>query len=171
MKGYTVSRIILLLGLALALTGCGFHLRGTNAAVAKLPSSISPIYIKGLQLGHYLRTELENRFISSGTAVTEEPLEAAATLRISSLNSDRKVLAVDSSGKIVEYLLTERLTFDLVDRTGAELLQAQPVNMAQSYINPEEQVLGALQEEQTLREDMWRRMVDQIIRRMVAQLR
>lgn len=171
MTGKTFFRSILFLGLALTLQACGFHLRGTNTAVATIPISISPVYIKGLEQGHYLRTELENRLISSDIQLAKEPQEAAATLRISSLNSNRRVLAVDSRGKIVEYQLTESLTFDLIDQGGAEQLQAQSVNMTQSYINPEVQVLGALQEEQSLRHDMWRRMVDQIIRRLAAQLR
>ncbi len=162
---------ILLIAVALIIQGCGFHLRGTQSTTATLPQSISPLHVAGLEQGNYLKGQLENRLIDSNIQILADSADAASTLRIGSLKSDRRVLAVDSRGKILEYLLTESLRFDLVDAQGVELVPAQTVNMTQAYINPEDQVLGALQEERSLREDMWRRMVDQILRRMAAQLR
>ncbi|MCB1856664.1 MAG: hypothetical protein KDI63_00220 [Gammaproteobacteria bacterium] len=162
---------LLLIGLTLTIQGCGFHLRGTQSTAFSLPQSISPLYLSGLGAGSYLKIQLENRLVDAGIQLTDAPPEAAATLHVNGPKSNRRVLAVDSRGKVIEYLLTEKLTFSLSAKNGGNQVAPQSIDLSQSYINPEEKVLGAQEEERSLREDMWRSMADQIIRRLAAQLR
>jgi len=165
-----VHLTLLLIGTLLLLQGCGFQLRGTSATSSSLPSGISPIYIQGPASGDLLKVELETLLHSADAEATNDPTQAASKLRISDRTSNRRVLSVDGNGKVLEFELNEGLSFDLVDAAGVELVPRQRINVTQSYINAEVQVLGKQQEEQFLREGMWQRMADQMIRRMITQL-
>ncbi len=162
---------LLLTGILLLLQGCGFQLRGTGTDRASLPSSINPVYIQGPTGGDRLKAELETVLHNADVEATDDPTQAATKLRISDRTSNRRVLSIDGNGKVLEFELNEGLSFDLVDTAGEELISRQRITVTQSYINAEILVLGKQQEEQFLREGMWQRIADQMIRRMVAQLR
>jgi len=171
MKITTAVHTLILLALLSLLQGCGFHLRGTGATDANLPADISPLYIQGLDRGDFLKLELENLFVNLDIQVSDNVAEAASILRISDRKSDRRVQTVNSDGKVAEYQLRESLRFELADRGGDVRVPEQLIELFQIYTNQQDQVLGSLQEESNLREDMWRRMSDQMIRRLSVQLR
>jgi LPS-assembly lipoprotein len=158
--------------LLLLLQGCGFHLRGSDGTMgASLPASVSPVYIQGLENGGDLRRILEERLYAAGAQLTNDPTAAASQLRISNRSSERRVVAVDGQGKVIEYQLSERLRFSLKGAQDVQWVEPQPVSAVQSYLNPETEVLGKQSEEASLRQDMYRRIADQIVRRLEAQLR
>ena len=171
MKPATAVRFATLLTLLVLLQGCGFHLRGSGESAANLPADISPLHIQGLDQRDFLRTELEYIFVNSGIQVTDNASEAASLLRIHSRQSDRRVLTVNNRGKVLEYELLETLSFELTDRAGNVRVPQQSLDLTQIYTYRGRQVLGGQREETYLREDMWRRMSDQILRRISAQLR
>ena len=151
----------------LIVEGCGFKLRG----VYSLPNSISPLYIEGESRKHEIIDALSRQLHSSGILIAKERKEANAVLRFSDYSSDRRVVALDKKGKVAEYELHEALRFELVDGSGASLVSSQQVNILQSYVNPEDRVLGKQLEEDSLRRDMHRDLAGQIIRRLETQLR
>ena len=149
----------------LLLQGCGFHLRGT----ADLPASISPIHIQGLGEYDELRIELTQLLESNNIDVVEERTQASSQLRVIRSNS-RRVLSVDGSGKVAEYELQEGAKFTLVSAEGIELVSEQSIDLIQTYLNAEDQVLGKQQEESMLRKDMHRDLAGRLIRRLQSQL-
>lgn len=155
---------LLLLSL-LPLQGCGFHLRGDYV----LPSHISPVFIEGARAD--LRADLSDLIQGAQIQVTEDRPKASSLLRVRKYRSDRRVLALDSNGKVAEYGLIEELRFDMVDAAGSEMIPEQAVRALQSYINTEEQVLGKQQEEGTLRRSMRRDLAAQTMRRLQSQLK
>lgn len=171
MKPTTAVRFVTLLALLALLQGCGFNLRGSGESAANLPADISPLHIQGLDQRDFLRLELEYMFVNSGIQVTDNAAEAASLLHIRSRQSDRRVQTVNSRGKALEYELRESFEFELTDGAGNVRVPAQSLELAQIYTNRGKQVLGGQREENYLREDMWRRMSDQILRRVSAQLR
>ena len=78
---------------------------------------------------------------------------------------------MDGQGKVVEFELRYRLNFDVRDAAGAELVPRQRIEVVQSLVNPDIEVLGKLEEEALLREDMRRDMVGRMLQRMRAHLR
>jgi len=170
MKPTTALAFPILLALLTLLQGCGFHLRGTGTSSASLPADISPLHVQGLPHRDFLKLKLENGLVNSGIKITENAAEAASLLRITNRRSDRRVMTVDSRGKVLEYELRESLDFDLLDSSGKARVSTQPISVISIY-RYEEQVLGGQQEETFLREDMWRRLSDQVLRRMSIQLR
>jgi len=165
-----MRRSIALLPLLLLLTllqGCGFQLRGA----AKLPAEIGPVLIHGLPAQDTLYRELSQLLGEGAVGVTREQAQAGSLLRILKRNSHRRVLSVDSHGKVAEYELAESAEFDLVDAKRKGLVPPQTVLVVRSYTNTEQQVLGKEQEEAMIREEMRRDLAGQIIRRIEAGLR
>jgi len=169
MNPKTALRNFLLLALLVLLQGCGFHLRGSSVS-ANLPAAISPIHIQGLPSSDVFRQELESQLLNSDAQVTNDAAQAASLMRITNKRSKRRVLTVNSSGKVLEYELKESLSFSLSDRAGNERIPVQSVQLIQIYTNSEDDVLGGEHEEDSLREEMWRRLADQVLRRLSAQL-
>jgi LPS-assembly lipoprotein len=159
-------RTVVAVMVLLVVQGCGFELRGIHS----LPASISPLYIEGVKRNNELTEALTSQLNSAGVVVTQERKAASAILRLSDYNSERRVVALNKKGKVAEYELHEGLRFALLDRSGAELISSQQVNILQSYVNPEDRVLGKQLEEDSLRQDMRRDLAGQIIRRLETQL-
>jgi len=162
-------RILLSLLLLLALQGCGFQLRGSNTAI--LPESLSPLLIEGLGGNDTTRRQLRSLLQQSGLQLTQKRGQASSVLLLQDRQSKRRVIAIDSGGKVVEYELYESLRFELSDSAGKALIDAQRVAILRTHLNPEIDVLGKQQEEQILRQEMRRDLADQILRRISAQLR
>lgn len=164
-KSRSICVASLLLALLLSLQGCGFHLRGDF----ELPSYISPVYVAGARSD--MRTDLTRLFRQSGIEVAGEQSAASSILRIRKFTSDRRVLALDSNGKVAEFGLIEQMRFDMVNAAGEEILPEQTVTVRQSYINTEERVLGKQLEEDSLRSSMRRDLATQTLRRLQTQLK
>jgi LPS-assembly lipoprotein len=81
------------------------------------------------------------------------------------------VRAVDQRGKVIDYELTYKVSFDVQDAEGKELVSPQAITLVRTQVDPGVEVLGK-QEEQTLFfSDMQREMVGRILRRVKIQLR
>jgi len=163
------GRILVTLILLLALQGCGFKLRGSSSAT--LPESLSPMLIEGLGGNDATRRQLQSLLLESGLQLTPKRAQAGSVLQLQDRQSKRRVIAIDSGGKVVEYELYESLRFSLSNAAGEALLETQQVTLLRTHLNPEVEVLGKQQEEQILRQEMRKDLADQILRRIAAQLR
>jgi len=156
--------VILLLTM---LQGCGFHLRGA----ADLPSSINPLFLQGVGEHDPLRRDLRQVLDSADIQITTDPSKANAILKVVKQKQDRRVLSVDSRGKVVEYEIHHGLEFELVDVRGALLMESQSVGAQRAYENSETEILGKKQEETQLRRDLRLDLIRRIVNRMQEQLR
>ncbi|MEE9356806.1 LPS-assembly lipoprotein LptE [Candidatus Vondammii sp. HM_W22] len=147
------------------LQGCGFHLRGA----ADLPASISPVQIQGLGEYDALRLELTQLLEGNSIDVVDKRAQASSQLRVSS-SSSRRVLSVDGGGKVAEYELHESAKFTLVSAEGHKLVSEQSIDLIQTYLNTEDEILGKQQEESLLRKDMQRDLASRLLRRLQSQL-
>lgn len=147
LRHLTLSLMLLTL---VTLQGCGFHLRTVSA----LPSSASPMFIEGLGSNDPMLQTLRDVLKEANVQLVEERTQAATRLRLRKQSVSRRVLSVDSGGKVLEYELHHSLDFDLVNQDGGELVAEQSVGVQQTYENPETEVLGKRNEENQLREDM-----------------
>ena len=147
---------------ALALAGCGFHLRGEQ----KLP--FDTIYVNtppNSPLGATL-----SRQIRSGTNARTVQLasEATAVLDILGEARDKEILTLNSQGRAVEYKLIYRLRFRLHDGKGREFISATEMRAQRDISINDSQVLAKQSEEELLYRDMQTDMVQQLLRRIAA---
>lgn len=155
------TKWLLLIGIAAALSACGFHLRGK----ADLP--FKSIYLNvpansqlGLQLKRYLK--------ASGVEVTDDPKQAEAIFQLLADTQEKKILTLNTVGLVREYVLYKRSTFAVTDNKGKILVPANEIVLKRDITYNEQQELSKQAEEVLLYNDMQSDIVQQMLRRMSA---
>lgn len=144
------------------LCACGFHLRGS----ANLPfNSIYTTFAPTSPLG----IELKRNIIASGnTKVLPKAEGAEVTLGVLSETREKVILTLNSSGRPSEYMLYYRLTFQVTDAQGKQLLAPTLITLKRDISYNSSQELSKDAEEVLLYRDMQSDMVQQILRRLAA---
>ncbi len=155
-------RALLPIILSLALSACGFHLRGAM----ELP--FDSMYVDstgapavGAELALAVRTGTKTRLAST-------PTGAAAVLQVTKEVRDKRILSLSGAGKVREYELLYRVSFRLLDRNKQELLPDQQIELARAMTYDDAQVLAKQAEETMLYTDMQGDAAQQIMRRVAA---
>jgi LPS-assembly lipoprotein len=146
------------------LGGCGFRLRGA----VDIPPGLSPVLVRG---GGLVGRSIEARLIASGVRTTTVPTDAGLVIDILSEERSSRVVAVDSGGKALAFMLTYRVRFAVLDAVGAPLIEPQRLTLDRTFDdNPDAAVLGKEQEADIIYSDMADDAADQVIFRLRAAL-
>lgn len=147
--------------LALALSGCGFQLRGT----AELP--FATIFVPGATAGVALDIK---RNIQSGTRtrVVDDVKSAEAVLQFLQETREKHILSLTGTGRVREFQLRYRVGFRLHDAKGGEFVPANTIELTRDVTYNDAQVLAKETEDQLLYRDMQFDMVQLIMRRLAT---
>lgn len=179
-----MSRILLVIATALALSACGFHLRNAIS----LPADLGPVKVVSADpysgLAQSLAQALQRVGIADDASPTivEAPTQAgesvapdadvsatqgSATLNILSERWRDTPISVDQFGRAQEFSLQYAVVFDL--RHGdREVVPRQAVELSRDYIAPAVDLTGAGSEREILVREMRREMVAAVLRRIDA---
>jgi LPS-assembly lipoprotein len=159
---FTLYNIFFVL-ILLALTACGFKLRGL---ISSLP--FESLYISA-PLGHSIGPDLE-RAIGSGTttSIVHKMEDAEAVLHIISATTERRILTLSAGGVVNEFELVYRLSSRLVDTSGKEIIPSNQIVLTRILPFLNTQILAKQQEEQMLFDNMQQDAVQQLIWRLSA---
>jgi LPS-assembly lipoprotein len=156
----TMSRLIATGVLCMALTACGFHLRG----MASLP--FDSLYVAGSsQLASQIARTLR---AGSQTRVTDNPNDAQVTLEIIGEQRERAILSLSSSGRVREITLIYRLSYRLYNRTSDQYMSPGEIVLRRDLSYTDTEVIAKEQEEVLLYRDMQNDAVQQLMRRLAA---
>ncbi|MFC0131008.1 hypothetical protein CR105_05015 [Massilia eurypsychrophila] len=151
--------------LAVALSSCGFQLRGSNGQYQMPFNSIYLGFAETSPLGIELRRNLRG---GDAVIVVDDAAKAEAKLDVLSETRGKSILSLNSQGRVREYLLTYTLVFRVRDTKDAELLGPTEITLKRSIAFNESQVLAKESEEALLYRDMQTDLVQQILRRLAA---
>ena len=151
--------------LAVALSACGFQLRGTNGQYHMPFQSIFLGFAETSPLGTELKRNLRG---GDAVVVVTDASKAEAKFDVLSETRGKSILSLNSQGRVREYLLTYTLVFRVRDAKDAELLGATEISLKRSIAFNESQVLAKESEEALLYRDMQTDLVQQILRRLAA---
>ena len=154
-----------LLLLAVALSACGFQLRGSNGQYHMPFQSIYLGFPDTSPLGIELRRNLRG---GDAVVVVTDAAKAEAKFDVLAETRGKSILSLNSQGRVREYLLTYTLVFRVRDAKDAELLGATEISLKRSIAFNETQVLAKETEEALLYRDMQSDLVQQILRRLSA---
>jgi LPS-assembly lipoprotein len=159
------QRLRILWGIVLAswLGGCGFQLRGSEAArlpFAKLYTSFSANSLVGTEFKRTLRS-------IGGTEVVDTPTQAQAWLEILSETQDRQVLGFSRTGSAREYQLRLQLQWRLHDGRGHEMIAPTTILLTRDVTAADAQQLAAKREEDAL---LYRDMTIDLVQQLLRQL-
>jgi LPS-assembly lipoprotein len=153
----------------LALTGCGFQLRG-----AGVPMVFARLRIQGPDSA--TARQLRDQLRASGVAVVEGPpagpavpaTSPEAVLDLLQDQRERVVVGTTAAGQVRELVLRQRVRFRLRTPAGKELIPEIEVLQEREMSFTETQVLGKEAEEALLYRDMQNAVVRQIMARLSA---
>ena|SRR3954451_24601468 len=151
---------MLLAMLCVALTSCGFQLRGQ----ASLP--FDTLFIS-FPAGHPIGTDLR-RLVTAGTKtrIVEDAKSAQATLEIISIANHREIMSVSGGGRVREFELRYTISFRLIDSKGTELIPTNEIALLRIMPFTDQQVVAKEGEEAMLVREMQSDSAAQIVRRM-----
>ena len=150
---------IFLLTLLLFISACGYHLRGS----IDLPEGLKRIYMQGASA--QLQKTMKRTLKSSGGELVTSVEQAGIVVQVIKERMDRRVLSLSSSGRANEYEIIYTLNFNFLDAEGMMLSEKQKIEISKDYFNDQEEVLGKDNEEQVIREEMYRTAVQSIVNR------
>lgn len=154
---------VLTLVLVLLLSACGFQLRQQIA----LPAHLAAIRVAGADPYSPLQRNLEQALRRAGARLVEGDAPSAV-LRVFVQRMDRLPLSVGDTGRVQEFLMRYRVEFELVDAAGKALLPRQALELERDYTFDTLQALGTPGEEEVVRAELERDMVQALLRRIDA---
>ena len=157
----------LLLGLLSAISGCGFHPRGSSA----LPSEMAVTFIKSGQPYGSLVDDFSAALQAQGGQVTTLRSEAMAILHIVSNLIEKRVLSVDTAGKVLEYEIQQTISFSVETSEKLPLVEQQEVSLARDYIFSSAEALSTEREDKIIRRVLQRNLVNLAMLRITAAAR
>ena len=156
------TRALLLL-ILLALSACGFHLRGSN------PNDVAFAF-KSL----YLKVPGETPFVidlrrllkANKVAMVASPDKADLVLEIVSEQNVKQILSLSGSGRVQEFQLFYSVSLRAYDNQQNDWLTADEISLSRILPYDDTQVLAKQQEEEMLYKDMRSDAVAQAVRRL-----
>jgi LPS-assembly lipoprotein len=155
------ARILWLVGAALLLSGCGFHLEGR----VLLPQSIRRPYIEAPDQQSDFVQSLRRQMVISGAHPVESRDQATAIVDILYDAPVSKVLSVTAQNRPAEYQVTYTVRF-AVSAGGRVLLPPQEVSDMRSYSFDESLLLAKEHEEAILQQAMGQDLAGIVMRRL-----
>ncbi len=157
----------LLFGLFSANTACGFHPRGSSA----LPSEMAVTFIKSGQPYGSLVDDFSAALQAQDGQITTQRSEATAVLHIVSNIIEKRVLSVDTDGKVLEFEIRQTIRFSVETSDKLPLVEEQEISMARDYIFSSAEVLSTEREDRTVRRALQRNLVNLAMLRITAAAR
>lgn len=146
-----------------ALSACGFHLKGAT------PVPFRSIYTN-INLDTEFGARLQRAILSNSphTRFTSQRNQADAYLHLISDEQDLRQLSLDADGRVEEYELELRFTFEVLDREGRLILPPTTLrNVRELPYN--DRIIQAKESEITHNfNNMRNELIDQILRRLSA---
>lgn len=151
---------------AFLLSACGFQLRQDIV----LPASLATLRVDVADPYGPLQRNLSQVLERAGATVVSTAT-GVAVLRVFANRMDRLPLSVGDTGRVQEYLMKYEVEFELVDAAGATVLPRQAVILERDYTFDTLQALGTPGEEEVVKAELERDMVQAILRRIEAATR
>lgn len=155
--------ITALILVTLALSACGFRLRGATA----VPDALNPVFVDcagnaPIALCEQVRELLELNEVT----VVESASEPSYTLRLAGLDTSRRATAITDSAAAAEYDLRLQTRMSLLTPSGIPLLAQATISANEIYRYDENNVLAKRREQRDLTEQLYSRLAQQIVFRL-----
>ncbi len=148
--------------LSLAVSACGFHLRG-EAVYPFETIFVSAAGAPGVA------AELRRALNATGNArVVDDPKNAQVIVDFPFVSDDKEVLSISGSGAVREYLLIKHVQFRLHDADGNDWLPPGDIALRRTLTFSESEVLARNSQELRLQKEMQTDAVQQLVRRLQA---
>ena len=158
MKNLVHLRFLLLVCL-LALSACGFHLRGVGSV------SFQTMYVQDSGAPAIGR-DFKRSVKSGGVKLVESPEKAQISVELMSESAEKRILSLSGTGRVREYELLYHVIFRVRDAGNELWSPPQTVEQRRDFTYNDSQVLAKDNEEARLNNDMRTDAIREILRRV-----
>jgi len=163
-----MTRILLVLLVALGLAGCGFHMRNK----LMLPADTAAVKVVSTAPYSELAKLLRRSLRASGAELADDDSTApTAQLQVLSERWGDLPIAIDAQGRAQEYSLRYAVIFIFRREDGSELVPQQVIELSRDYVSPPTDATGTTTEREILADELRREMSASIIRRIDSVVR
>jgi len=157
-------RRLMLIGLLLSLSACGFQLRGE----ARLPVAMDQTHLSASDRTSAFVRELERLLTANGVTLVDSGIDSAASLVIAGQRMRREALTIAGDARVREFVLIFEVTLSVTDGAGRALIPEETLRLSRDYSFDEQEILAATREEEFLRADLRQSMAARVMRRLEA---
>lgn len=150
---------VLIIICAVFLFSCGYHLRGS----VNVPDEMRRVYVQNASPD--LHSAFGNVLQYSEGAMVNSLSEAGMVVNVLDERMNRRAISLSGTGKANEFELHYLLDYQLLDDQGGALTPVESIDLIRNYFNQQDQVIGKANEEQVIREEMYRQAVQAIVRK------
>lgn len=150
--------------LALLVSACGYHLRGS----LDLPKGMKNVYLEGGSA--QLREQFKRAMEISSVQLSSSPENAGIIVRIFDEDSRRRVLSLSSGGIANDFELSYRFDYELLDAKNKVLTPRQPIEIKREYYNDQLAIIAKGNEEAVIRDEMYQQAVRTVVNRAMVAL-
>ncbi len=144
------TRAILFLAL-LALSACGFHMRGSQ--LSDITFAFKTLYLKAPVETPFV-SDLRRALITNKINLVSRSDQADLVLEVVSEQTTKQILSLTGAGRVQEYQLFYRVSLRAYDNTQTDWLPADEISLTRILPYDDAQVLAKAQEETQLYQDM-----------------
>lgn len=153
----------LLLVVLLALTACGFHLRGSNAKDVSF--AFKSLYLKAPGETAFV-ADLRRALSINKIILAPSADQADLVLEVVSEQATKQILSLSGAGRVQEYQLFYRISLRAYDSKQTDWLPADEISLSRIMSYDDTLILAKQQEEAQLFNDMRSDAVGQAVRRL-----
>ncbi len=155
------QQLLVLLAL-LALSACGFQLRGS----VDFSPALDPLYVSGESPNSNLNIDVKNLLDAYGAELSRSSSDAKYQLLISAAASEQRTIAIGDGAKAVGFQLTESASFELRNRQGVIVMGPSIVIERQTINNDPDQVASSSSIAGLTRNEMRKNLAQKIVRQL-----
>lgn len=159
-----IFRCLVLAALVLALSACGFQLRGE----AKLPANLQRVHLAVSDPFSPLKRDVEAALERSGATVESAPGEHVAEITLSAVSLSPVVRSVGANATVNEFSMVYHVALSIQGSDGKTLMSTQVIEHSRDYTFDQTQAIGSNAEQDEIKKGMERDMVEAIMRKIDA---
>ena len=155
---------ILLCGLCLALSACGFRLAGTTGA--ELPPQLASIYLVTSNLNAVQRKALEATLTQAGAQMVAQADATAVKLSVILNELPDKQIATGGSGGDVIKRITRSLDFNVKAADGTSIVEPRELRQQVDLTLDDNTLLASNRERKEVTSELEKALYDQLVRQL-----
>ncbi|MCX2982327.1 hypothetical protein EYC98_15800 [Halieaceae bacterium IMCC14734] len=152
---------VLIIGLTMVLSSCGFQLRGN----IDIPPEWQQLRLVSPSPNGELAREVRDGFSNNGVQWVEDN-SANYILRLADERFQQRNLTIGSNARATEFELTLDTTLQVMDAAGEEVMPPSQVTVTRVMTHDPENVAGKVEESRLLRDEMRIDLVQQLLRKI-----
>jgi len=160
----TPFRCITLVAAVVALSACGFRMRGE----AQLPAGLQRAHVQIADQFSPLKHDVEAALARSGAKVESDSGDAVAEIKLTAVSLAPVVRSVGATAFVNEFSMVYHVEVSIDAADGKTLLPNQVIEHSREFTFDQTQAIGTSVEQDEIKKEMERDMVQAIMRKIEA---